>query len=374
MNDILESVFSERMKYIDTSHIRKMFDLAQKLKNPINLSIGQPHFPTPEPIIEALSKALKEGKTSYTMTQGILELREKLTEKFQKQNKISTSPDNILVSSGVSSLLVLLFMCIIDPGDEVLLIEPAFLIYKGLTSFFRAKEVLIHQNFTKEDLENLSFKKLKLILYSSPSNPTGYILTNEQIQLLAELAEKTGAILVSDEIYELFDYDHKFISAGSIYPKTLTLMGFSKSYSMTGLRLSAATGPTNIIKKMTILQQYTIVCAPTPVQYAGIVALDQDISSYVNYYKENRNLLKEALKKYTEYYEPDGAIYLFAKTPSNYNDLSFCEKAIQQKELLVVPGRIFTNQENWIRISFAVDRENLKRGINALKDLYEAKN
>lgn len=372
MNDILENIFSERMNYIDTSQIRKMFDLAQKLKNPINLSIGQPHFPTPEPIIEAMEKALRDGKTSYTMTQGIPELREKLAEKFRTKNGISTNPDNILVSSGVSSLLILLFLATIDPGDEVLLIEPAFLIYRGLTSFFRAKEVLLNQNFTKNDLEKLNFRRLKLILYSSPSNPTGYILTKEQIQLLGELADKTGAILVSDEIYEMFDYDKKFISAGSIYPNTLTFMGFSKSYSMTGLRLSAATGLQKIIKAMTTLQQYTIVCAPTPVQYAGIKALEVDLSSYVEYYKKNRDMLKNALEPYTRFYEPDGAIYLFAQVPSGYTDMNFCEKAIQEKQLLIVPGYIFTNQNNWVRISFAVDRNNLERGIEALKELYRS--
>lgn len=363
-------IFSERMKYIDTSQIRKMFDLAQKLKNPINLSIGQPHFPTPQPIIEAMNQALKEGKTFYTMTQGIPELREKLAEKFYKKNNIQTSPENILVSSGVSSLLVLLFMATIDPEDEILVIEPAFLIYRGLISFFRGKEILLNQNFTKEDIEKLKFKKLKLILFSSPSNPTGYILKKDQILALSELAEKTGAILVSDEIYELYDYENQFISAGSIYPKTLTLMGFSKSYSMTGLRLSAATGPKNLIHSLTILQQYTIVCAPTPVQYAGITALDLDMSSYIDYYKKNRKLLKQELKNLTEFYEPEGAFYIFAKVPSNKTDLEFCEECIQNYELLMVPGRIFTNQTNWVRISYAVDQSLLERGIEALKKAY----
>ncbi len=372
MNDLLvpDFVFSERIKYIDTSQIRKMFDLAQKLKNPINLSIGQPHFPTPQPILESLEKAVKDHKTSYTMTQGILELREKLTEKFKIKNNIYTSPDNIIVSSGVSSLLILLFLTTIDPGDEILLIEPAFLIYRGLTSFFRAKEILLNQNFTKEDIDNLKFKKLKLILFSTPSNPTGYILNKHQLELLSDLAERTGAILVSDEIYEIFDYENKFISAGSFYQKTLTLMGFSKSYSMTGLRLSAATGPQNLIKAMITLQQYTIVCAPAPVQYAGITALDLDMSEYIKYYKQNRNLLMEALKNKTEFYYPDGAIYLFTKVPEPYEDIEFCKKAIEEKQLLIVPGNIFTNNHNWVRISFAVDRDILKKGIEALLDLF----
>ncbi|MFN3605004.1 MAG: pyridoxal phosphate-dependent aminotransferase [Leptonema sp. (in: bacteria)] len=366
----LSNILSKRMDSIDTSQIRKMFDLAQKLKNPINLSIGQPHFPTPKPILEAMNKALYENKTSYTMTQGILELREKLVEKFYKKNKIQTSPDSILISSGVSSLLLLLFMAIVEPEDEVLLIEPTFLIYRGLVSFFQGKEILISQHFTKEDLEKLKFQKLKMILFSTPSNPTGYILKKEQILELAELAEKTKAVLVSDEIYELYDYDNLFISPGSLYPKTLTLMGFSKSYSMTGLRLSAATGPKNLIQALTKLQQYTIVCAPTPVQYAGITALDVDVSSHIEYYKKNRDRLKEELKKFTELYEPEGAFYIFTKIPSNWNDLEFCEYCIQNYELLVVPGRIFSNQNQWIRISYAVDQETLERGIEALKNAY----
>lgn len=373
MNDITlkHNILSTRMKYIDTSQIRKLFDLSQSLKNPINLSIGQPHFPTPQPIIEAMEKALRDQKTSYTITQGIRELREKLYEKFTNKNHIECNPDTILVSSGVSSLLMLLFMSTIDEGDEVLLIEPAFLIYRSLTSFFRAKEILLNQNFKKEDIENLKFNKLKLIIFSSPSNPTGYILSKEQIKILGNLAEKTGALLVSDEIYELFDYENTFISAGSIYPKTLTLMGFSKSYSMTGLRLSAATGPSNIIHAMKTLQQYTVVCAPSAVQYAGIVALDVDISEYVQYYNENRNLIINNLKDITEFYYPSGAIYLFAKVPEGYEDQSFCEHCIKEKELLVVPGNPFTNNRQWIRISFAVNRETLQKGILALKDLYK---
>lgn len=359
-----------RMNYIDTSLIRKMFDLAQRLRNPINLSIGQPHFPTPQPIIEAMYQALKDGKTSYTITQGIKELREKLVEKFSQKNQIQTSSDKIIVSSGVSSLLFLIFMSLIDEGDDVLLIEPAFLIYRGLTSFFRANEILLNQNFQKADLENLKFRRLKLILFSTPSNPTGYILKKDQIQALAELADKTGALLVSDEIYELYDYEKKFISPGSIYPHTLTLMGFSKSYSMTGLRLAAATGPKSIIEGLIKLQQYTVVCAPTPVQYAGITALDLDISDYIKYYHENRDLLKTHLKQLTDFYEPEGAFYVFARVPSKYSDMEFSEKALEEN-LILVPGRIFCNETQWIRISYAVDRDVLQEGIQKLEKLYK---
>lgn len=362
-----DAILSSRMNHIDTSLIRKMFDLAGDLKNPINLSIGQPHFPAPRNIVDAAAKALTEGRTAYTQTQGIPQLREAMAAYFREKNGIATQADRVLISSGVSSLLQLLFMATIDPGDRVLLVSPAFLIYRGLVSFFRAEETLLPQTFAADDLKKIPKDRLKLIIYSSPSNPTGYIMKAEQIKALADLAEETGALLVSDEIYALFDYDKKFISAGSIYPETLTLFGFSKSYSMTGLRLSAATGPQTIMKAMTTLQQYTVVCAPSAVQWAGVQALKTDMTPYVDDYRKKRDLIRAGLQGVTEFYEPEGAFYLFAKVPGE--DMAFCERAIKEKELLVVPGRIFTNETNWIRISYAAEESVLHRGIDALKEL-----
>ncbi len=362
-----DAILSPRMNYIDTSLIRKMFDLAGDLKDPINLSIGQPHFATPDNIVQAAAKALTDGHTAYTPTQGIPQLREAMADYFRQKNGIETQADRVLISSGVSSLLQLLFMATIDPGDRVLLVSPAFLIYRGLVSFFRAEETLLPQSFTADDLKTIPRDRLKLIIFSSPSNPTGYIMRKEQIQALAELAEETGALLVSDEIYGLFDYDRRFVSAGSIYPDTLTLFGFSKSYSMTGLRLSAATGPQSILKALTTLQQYTVVCAPSAVQWAGIEALKTDMTSYIDDYRKKRDLIRSGLQGLTEFYEPEGAFYVFARVPGD--DLSFCERAIREKSLLAVPGRIFTDETDWIRISYAAEESVLKRGIEALKDL-----
>lgn len=361
------SILSSRMAHIDTSLIRKMFDLAGDLKDPINLSIGQPHFATPANIVEAARKALLDGKTSYTQTQGIAPLREAMARYLIEKNGIPANPDRMLISSGVSSLLQLLFMATIDPGDQVLLVSPAFLIYRGLVSFFRAEETMIDQSFSPGDLQSIKRDRLKLIIFSSPSNPTGYIMKKEQIQALTALAEETGALLVSDEIYSLFDYDHQFVSAGSIYPETLTLFGFSKSYSMTGLRLAAASGPAEIIKALTTLQQYTVVCAPSAVQWAGIEALQTDMSAHVEDYRQKRDFMRDALSGVTEFYEPDGAFYLFARVPGD--DMAFCERAISEKELLVVPGRTFTRETGWIRISYAADQRTLERGVDALRSL-----
>ena len=365
-----QSFLSERMNHIDTSQIRRMFDLAAKLDSPFNLSIGLPHFPTPEPIVEAARKALLENKTAYSQTQGIMELRQALSHKFASRNGFQAAPENILVTSGVASILQLLFLTTVDPGDEVLLIEPSFLIYRGLSGFFGAKQQTIPEDFQPADLDKLDFKRLKLILYSSPSNPTGRILSESQISALGRLADRTGALLCSDEIYEIFDYDGKFKSAASVYSKAVTMMGFSKSYSMTGMRLSAVTGPEALIKAMTTLQQYTIVCAPTPHQWAGLAALETDMSAQVADYRKRRDYLVQELKDHYEFGPPDGAFYLFARVPED--SLKFVQRGIDEHQLLVVPGSIFTDKGNWIRISYAAPDETLERGARALKALVGA--
>ncbi len=377
MQKFFERTLSTRMSYLDSSEIRKIFDLAAHIKNPINLSIGLPHYPTPEPIVTSLEKALRDGKTSYSNTKGILPLREKVSQKFKRKNHFETNIDDILVSSGVASLIQLLFMACIEKGDKILLFEPSFLIYRSLASFFEAEIIHIPEDFTSEHIEQLpkSVKEnLKLILFSTPSNPSGYILSKEQILLLADLAENSGALLVSDEIYELFDYEKKFISPASIYPRTLTMMGFSKSYSMTGLRLAAATGPTELIKALTALQQYTVVCAPTPVQWAGITALETDISPQVAYYKQNRDLVLEKIENKLKFSYPAGAFYFFIELPKKYkSSKKFVMKAVKEKSLLLVPGFIFSfqNETQYIRLSYSTNRETLIRGITAFLELCE---
>lgn len=367
--EISSQLLSERMQRIDTSQIRRMFDLAGTLKNPINLSIGQPHYTTPEPVIEALNKALSDGFTSYTQTQGILPLREKLAQKWQSDGMIKADPDNILISAGVSGLLVLLFLALIDRGDRVLLIDPTFLIYKSMLEFYNASIETIPESFGADDIAKINPDGLKMILFAMPSNPSGKILSKDQLQMLGNLADQSGATLVSDEIYEIFDYENKFVPAASVYPQTLTLKGFSKSYSMTGLRLAAATGPEHIIKAMTTIQQYTIVCAPTPVQHAGITALDVDMSEFVAQYAKNRIAILNALEKKVNCFSPDGAFYVFPEI--DCDDMKFVEKAIREQELLIVPGSIFTETSYRIRISYAVEEESLNRGIKALLTLLD---
>jgi aminotransferase len=358
---------SERMSRIDTSKIRRAFDLAAKLENPINLSIGQPHYATPEPITEAIAAALKDGKTAYTPTQGILPLRERIARKFLEQNKFAASPEHILISSGISSLIQLLFLATIDPGTRVLITDPCFLIYRSLLRYFNANVTTVPEEFTQEDLDRLPPGDFSLIIFATPSNPTGYVMKKSQIEALAKFADARNALLVSDEIYELFDYEGQFTSAASVHKNTITLSGFSKTYSMTGLRLAAAHGPEAIIKAMTTLQQYTVVCAPAPVQWAGIRALDLDMSSYVRAYKKNRDACVSALSGRVKFPEPGGAFYIFPDVMEDED--SFVERAINEKQLLVVPGSIFCAERTRIRISYAASPETLERGLAAFVSL-----
>jgi len=357
---------SERMSRIDTSQIRRAFDLASRLEKPINLSIGQPHYRMPDEIASAIEKAVRDGKTSYTPTQGILPLREKISQ-VESIPERPVSPEGVLISSGVSSLLQLLFLCTIDPGDGILLIDPYFLMYKSLGDFFNASIETVPENFTEDDIAKISTSKLKLIIYASPSNPSGTILSGHQIKLLGKLADSTGALLVADEIYELFDYDNTFTTAAGVYPDALILKGFSKTYNMTGLRLSYATGPSEIIKAMTILQQYTIVCAPAPIQWAGITALDIDMSSYIDQYRNNRDYCVNKLKGFVKFPNPSGAFYIYPEIQGN--DTEFVERAAGEKKLIIVPGSIFSHKTNHIRISFATTEDNLTRGIEAFLSL-----
>ncbi|MBX7058274.1 MAG: aminotransferase class I/II-fold pyridoxal phosphate-dependent enzyme [Leptospirales bacterium] len=355
---------SERMSRIDSSEIRRVFQLAGALKDPINLSIGQPHYPAPLEVREAAAQALRDGRTAYTETQGIRPLRERIARKFAEVNGFQVDPDHILVSSGVSSLISLLFQALVDPGDRILLTDPAFLIYRSLLQFMNASVEYIPENFSPEDLAAVNPRGLKLIIFCSPSNPSGRIMSEDQIRQLGELADRSGALLVSDEIYECFDYEGRFHSAAAIYDRAVTLMGFSKTYSMTGLRLAAAAGPAELIKAMTTLQQYTVVCAPAPIQHAGIVALDLDMSGYVAQYKRNRDYCVSRLQGRLNFESPQGAFYIYPQIPGT--DREFVERAIREQQLLLVPGRIFSRAQDRVRISYAAEESTLKRGMDAL--------
>ncbi len=372
----LEDLLSARIHRIDTSEIRKVFDLAARIENPINLSIGQPDFPVPDPVKEAIIQAIKDDKMAYTVTQGIVPLREKISEMWQTRGGFKVDPGNIVVSTGVASLLFLLFEAMFDPGDELLLIDPYFLIHDSLAHYHQLKTHYLPETFSKDDIEQLQKENpsmnLKAIIFSSPSNPTGKILSKEQLHQLTSLAESQDAIIVSDEIYEAYDFDDKFTFTASMLPeRTVTLGGFSKSHAMTGLRVGYMGVPDRlreIAQKVATLQQYSIVCAPQVAQWGALKALEVPIHNELNIMRRRREIVLKHLKGKAEFTHPDGAFYVFPRVPGDCS--AFVEKAIGQK-LLIVPGHIFSQKRDSVRISYAQKEEVLEQGLEIFTQLLQ---
>lgn len=363
---LLDSWIADRTKNFDSSGIRKMFELAAKLSDPINLSIGQPNFEVPRPVKDALIQAVNDDKNGYAPTQGIPGLREKLQAEIDA--RFGHSDRKVFVCSGTSGGLVLAIMSMINPGDEVIFFDPYFVMYPALVELANGKSVKIdtYPDF-QIDLDQVQAAindRTKMIILNSPTNPTGVCYPPEQLRAVAELAAQQGICVVSDEIYSKFIYGHEHHSAADFNERTVVIDGFSKSYAMTGLRVGYVHGPKELIDTMIKVQQFTFVCAPQPAQWAGVVAMDTDISHHVAEYAVKRDRLINGIKDHYEFVCPDGAFYLFPQLPWGTGQ-EFCECAIENN-LMVIPGNIFSDRDSHFRITYAVSDEMLERGIEVL--------
>jgi aspartate aminotransferase len=360
---------AERMQRIDVSGIRKVFDLAATMKDPINLSIGQPHFDTPQPVKDALEKAVEEGRNAYCPTQGIAPLVQKLQKRVDAE--YGHADRQLFVTSGTSGGLLLALSVLINPGDEVLFFDPYFVVYKHLATLAGGKPIAVdtYPDF-RVDLDKVRAAmtdRTKVILCNSPANPTGTVLSEDDLRGLAELAAERDVVLISDEIYRTFCYDAPFVSPARFNERTLVIDGFSKSHSMTGLRLGYAHGPAEVIQQMIKLQQFTFVCAPQPVQWAGVVALDVDVSDRVDEYRRNRDFMVAELSGTYEFAPAGGAFYLFAKAPWGTAS-EFCIESIRNN-LLIIPGNVFSDRDTHFRLSYSAEKRTLERGVEVLKKL-----
>jgi len=355
------------MQKIDASGIRKVFDLAANMKDPVNLSIGQPHFDTPEPVKRALISAVEGGKNVYSVTQGIAPLRDALQARVKAD--LSHEDRQTFVTSGTSGGLMLALSVLVNPGDEVIVFDPYFVMYKHLVTLAGGTCRLINTypdfRIDVDKVREAITPRTKAILCNSPCNPTGYVATETELKDLANLAAEKNVCLISDEIYRVFSYGTPFHTPATWNDQTLVIDGFSKSHSMTGLRLGFAHGPAHIIQQMIKLQQFTFVCAPQPVQWAGIAALDCDVSGRVADYAKKRQYLLDELGGLYDIRGANGAFYLFIKSP--YGTASeFVAKAISQG-LLIIPGNVFSQQDTHFRVSFAAEDNMLQRGVEILK-------
>jgi aspartate aminotransferase/aminotransferase len=361
------------MSRIDASGIRKIFDLVSSLKDPIDLSIGQPDFDIPEEIKEIGIRAIRDGFNAYTPTQGILPLREAIAEKLKEKNKIDAHPEDILVTCGVSGGLFLAFNVLLNDGDEAIVFDPYFVSYKHILNMLgvKIKYVDTYPDFSIDPsrLESEITERTKAIVINTPGNPTGKVYTKRELYQVASIAERQGITVISDEVYESFDYSGEFFSIGSIYRNTLTLSGFSKSYAMTGWRIGYAHGPHEVIQEMAKLQQYTFVCAPSFAQIAAKEAFDYDICDKIEEYKAKRDLIYEGLKEHFDVVKPEGAFYVFPRLrEGKISATEFVELAIR-KNVLIIPGSVFSEKDTNFRISFAAPDDVLKKGIEALREV-----
>jgi len=368
----MRKILADRTSKINASGIRKVFALAAELKNPVDFSIGQPDFDTPEELKEEAIKAIRAGQNKYSQTAGDALLREKITQLVKKE--IGWENPTVLVTSGVSGGLVLAFLALINPCDEVIIPDPYFVIYKQLVNMLGGRCVFVDSypdfKLPVEKIAGGITAKTKMIIVNSPCNPTGAVYSEQEIRKLAEIAAKKDILVISDQIYDKFSYDEKCPSIANYYEKTLLLRGFGKSYAMTGWRLGYAAAHeslANVIEEMTKIQQYTFVCAPTPFQKAAIAALDYDISDFVAAYKKKRDLLYEGLKDKFELVRPSGAFYAFVKAPGK-SAMEFVEKAIKNK-VLVIPGNVFSEKDTHFRISYATSDEKIRQGVEILRRL-----
>lgn len=365
------SWISDRTQSFDSSGIRKVFDLAAKMKDPINLSIGQPDFDVPDSVKQACSDAINAGKNAYSPSQGIGPLREKLREQVRAQ--YNHEDRDVFVCSGTSGGLVLAILSMVNPGDEVIIFDPYFVMYVPLVQLVGGIPVVIdtYPDFRIDinKVEDAVSSKTKLILFNSPGNPTGVTPSKEEVVGLAELAAKHNIALLSDEIYSQFVYEGDLISPADYNPHTIVIDGFSKSHAMTGWRVGWVHGPAEIIETMIKLQQYSFVCAPQPAQWAAIAAMDVEMSQYRADYSKKRDLLISGLKDHYEFTKPGGAFYLYPKAPDHFpSGTEFVKQAIE-RNLLIIPGSIFSARDTHIRISYAASNETIERGIEILQDM-----
>jgi len=348
--------------------------MAQSMKDPVDFSIGQPDFNAPDAVKEAAIKAIRDNDNGYTLTAGIEPLRGALAEQIAEE--FNWAEPSVIITCGVSGALHLASLATINPGDEVLVADPYFVIYKYMVSLANGRCVFVDTypdfKITAERVARCLTPKSKILVINSPANPTGAVYDKENLKAIAELAARHNLLVISDEIYRDFSYDGPAVSIASFYENTLVLRGFSKSYGIAGWRLGFMAAPESLIElmeKMLALQQYTFVCAAHPLQIAALTALECDTSEQCANYRRKRDLVYEGLKEAFELVRPEGAFYAFATAPGGKAG-EFVTAAIKNG-VLVIPGAVFSRRDSHFRISYATSDEMIRKGVERLCRLAE---
>lgn len=380
---IMENMIRKEVRKMPPSGIRKYFDLINEMDDVVSLGVGEPDFVTPWNIREAGIYSLEQGETHYSSNAGFVELRNEISRYLLRRFDLNYNPDNeILVTVGGSEGIDIALRALVGPGDEVIIPEPSFVAYKGCTAFTGATpkvlELKAENQFklTAEQLEEAITEKTKVVIIPFPNNPTGAIMTKEELEPLVEVLKRHDVIVISDEIYAELTYSKKHISIASfpeIKEKTLVINGFSKAYAMTGWRLGYVCGNKVLLDAMKKIHQYSIMCAPTTAQLAAIEALknsDNSVDEMVKEYNRRRRVLVDGFRKLGfDCFEPLGAFYVFPCIKSTgLSSDEFCEKLLLKEKVLAVPGNAFGEcGEGYIRACYASSMESIYEALKRIE-------
>ena len=377
---------SKMITEMEPSGIRRFFDVASTMDNVISLGVGEPDFDTPWHIREEGIYSLEKGRTFYTSNAGLLPLRKEVCTYLKRRFALSYDSDEVIITVGGSEAIDIAFRTMLDPGDEVIVPEPCFVSYvpcitmAGGVPVRLALEEKDEFKLTKEKLLSAITDKTKMVVLPFPNNPTGAIMTHEELQIVADVIKEHDLFVLSDEIYSELSYQGDHVSIAAIpgmKERSVVINGFSKSYAMTGWRLGYAVGPKEIIKQMIKVHQYLIMSAPTTSQYAAIEALrngDEDVAKMRESYDERRRfLVKELREMGMPCFEPMGAFYVFTNI-SRFGMTSeeFAKTLLEKEHVAVVPGSAFgTCGEGFLRISYAYSIEDLKKALVKIQNFID---
>ena len=379
----MRNPLSQVVQEIKPSGIRKFFDIVSEMKDAISLGVGEPDFETPWHIREEGIYSLEKGKTHYTSNAGLKELKEEICSYLKRRFCLDYTPaKEVLVTVGGSEAIDIALRAMLDPGDEVLVPQPSYVSYVPCVMLAGGKPVIIELKeeddfkLTKQEVLAAITEKTKVLVMPFPNNPTGSIMTREELAEIVKVVQEKDLFVISDEIYSELTYGSRHVSIAEfpgMKERTIVINGFSKSYAMTGWRLGYAVGPEEIIEHMIKIHQFAIMCAPTTSQYAAVEALrngDGDLEMMHDAYDGRRRFLVKSLREIgLPCFEPFGAFYVFpCIRKTGMSSEEFANKLLAQEKLAVVPGTAFGScGEGFLRISYAYSIENLKIALERME-------
>lgn len=375
----MKNFLSDKVTSLKPSGIRKFFDIVSEMKDAISLGVGEPDFDTPWFIRDEGIYSLEKGRTFYTSNAGLKDLRKEIAAYIKRTQALNYDPDNeIIVTVGGSEAIDIGLRAVTNPGDEVIIPQPSYVSYEPCALLAGAKPVIINLKaenefrLTPQELIEAITEKTKVLILPYPNNPTGAIMEREDLEKIAKIVVEKDILVMSDEIYSALTYKGRHVSIASLEgmkERTILINGFSKAYAMTGWRLGYACGPKDIIKQMTKIHQFAIMCAPTTSQYAAVTALkkgDEAVEQMRLSYNQRRRFLMNAFKEMgLECFEPYGAFYVFPCIKEfSMTSEEFATKLLMEEKVAVVPGTAFGDcGEGFLRISYAYSLENLKEAV-----------